>query len=1106
MMPLFALSFLFVFVSPGQTAPLTRQEVVDASTPTVGVSITVGYNNLARPILHNGKNCDGDSLSQTFSLCEGDTYLGEAYKWGGIDSTTTYVSSVLGGKKLVYSSANRNSATSYTGVDCSGFVAPAWGLNWTAAARGDTTSLFNLSWPIPWRELKRGDALLRFRAIGDNAHVVLLTHDVLGSTVSISHATAGGYLRNGARWRATHEDGVILNCVDDLLCQLGSKKDELVPVSPFPLFSAFTPADSAVVGSSRPTVSATITSATTIDTNSSTLKLKIDGVERGPLSIMTQGAHITVSTAISAALSDGIHTMTLTARTYHAASGLDLIDTSTIAFTVNTGTPNCSIVDQARDPASNAPVLLGVGSDSVGVCSIVLKDPAGATLASASFSSAPVALLGPIGPLISPATGAYSVMVTDCAGNVCQSTASITPSLYGFINAAWEIPLPGYTPSNPYVDDVDVDPVAIENGKVLVSVQSTSDDTCNPNTTPEDCDTLCNWLNLTCATSCEPVDCFSPGVSCHMKKTCDLGTVTNTTYYFMDNDLDIYGAHDPSIQAEVQYATGTIAATAGFEILRQYDLVFGTVTVDQPSPGSWEMPSDSDDTFFTAYFDDPELSTQAVTPEMEDSERELVLRQLGEAYAMYGSDFVFTSTVAIEFIRTPPPGVIVDTMTLALYRFDGTDWSSSAVTGQSISMQGSSITVTGGYNRSGVYALFFTGHDSSAPVTTFGLMGSSFAFDGTVFVSTDAYAVLASTDPEVNGFASQVKTLYYGLDASTDTATFTTYIVPIPLPFGTHTLSYYAVDYAGNEEAVRTATFTVTAGARFRNTSAVQANGVFLDGYVGSGAKLEVVSQPEHETTVLVSSANRSGMVYFGNAGALGIGVPFPAAYLDISPGDTALQLRSGNSTSTISSAQLALGYNGNLSYNHILRTEHSTATAGNKMDFLVWNPAAGSTTTPANLNVMSLQGIAAASNGSFHVHPAGEPDVELEVSDGATTGGGTIEYGDLVTPSSRRFKTDITSLGAKDEARALQDVAALRHVRFRYKRLKSGRLIDDLTNPLMLGLIYEDAPESIRAGAETLSSTERLANVELALKAAMHRLEALQRRYERLKARRSTP
>ncbi|MEQ1920602.1 MAG: tail fiber domain-containing protein, partial [Elusimicrobiota bacterium] len=115
-----------------------------------------------------------------------------------------------------------------------------------------------------------------------------------------------------------------------------------------------------------------------------------------------------------------------------------------------------------------------------------------------------------------------------------------------------------------------------------------------------------------------------------------------------------------------------------------------------------------------------------------------------------------------------------------------------------------------------------------------------------------------------------------------------------------------------------------------------------------------------------------------------------------------------------------------------------------------------------------------------------------------------TMQRLQVVSPSSRRFKTDIKDLSAKDEDRALSDVAGLKHANFRYKtRRKDGRLSEDPAQPLRTGLIYEEAPESIRDGDEALSTTERLVNVEMALKAAMRRLEELQARHDKLKARR---
>jgi hypothetical protein len=191
-----------------------------------------------------------------------------------------------------------------------------------------------------------------------------------------------------------------------------------------------------------------------------------------------------------------------------------------------------------------------------------------------------------------------------------------------------------------------------------------------------------------------------------------------------------------------------------------------------------------------------------------------------------------------------------------------------------------------------------------------------------------------------------------------------------------------------------------------------------------------------------------------------------------------------------VSSQQIAFGYNGDYAMSHFLRTEHSTSTNGNKMDFLVWNTGAGSTTTAANLNVLSLQGITAASHGSFHTHPFGEPDAEVEVSDGLSTGGGTIQRRQLLLPSSRRFKTDISGLSERDEERALEEVGGLKHASYRYK-----------ASPVRhIGLVYEDAPDSIKDGDNSISTSERLVNAEMALKAAIKRLEALQKRYAELK------
>jgi len=247
-------------------------------------------------------------------------------------------------------------------------------------------------------------------------------------------------------------------------------------------------------------------------------------------------------------------------------------------------------------------------------------------------------------------------------------------------------------------------------------------------------------------------------------------------------------------------------------------------------------------------------------------------------------------------------------------------------------------------------------------------------------------------------------------------------------------------------------------------------------------------------------------MLAVDNIGRVGLGLSPSEGRLQAQgssgSGEIGLELRSGNATSSGLSLQIALGFNGEAAMRHAIRTQHSTSTIGNRMDFLVWNPGAGSTATVANLKVLSLEASEAASSGSFHVRPAGDPDVELEVSDGATTGGGTLHRASAGTHSARRLKTDIRYLGEKEEAQAYRDVMVLRPAWFRYKALApDGSLVGNPGARLWKGLIYEDSPESIRGTGKSIVIDERVANVEMALKEAMRKLERLQARLRELEA-----
>lgn len=248
-------------------------------------------------------------------------------------------------------------------------------------------------------------------------------------------------------------------------------------------------------------------------------------------------------------------------------------------------------------------------------------------------------------------------------------------------------------------------------------------------------------------------------------------------------------------------------------------------------------------------------------------------------------------------------------------------------------------------------------------------------------------------------------------------------------------------------------------------------------------ARLEVQGSSAALSYFQVSGVDETPFLTVAPAGGVGLSTT-PAANIDVNGsaafGDYALQLENGGSL------QAAFGYAGSALYRHAIRSRHADSTSGNSLDFLVWTPSVGASEAPS-MDALSL--VTTSTGASVHVRPAGSPDVELEVSDGASTGGGAVHRALEAAHSSRELKTDIESLAEAQEDRALEEMRLMRPARFRYKSLpgKRGR------QPLRRGLIYEEAPESVRGAGGSVILDERVANAELALKALMRRLELAQ-------------
>lgn len=275
-------------------------------------------------------------------------------------------------------------------------------------------------------------------------------------------------------------------------------------------------------------------------------------------------------------------------------------------------------------------------------------------------------------------------------------------------------------------------------------------------------------------------------------------------------------------------------------------------------------------------------------------------------------------------------------------------------------------------------------------------------------------------------------------------------------------------------------------------------NDLTITGQTGVGtavpqARMEIKLSSADAYALKVSSPNGAALLVVDKAGRMGVGLSSPEAVLDVNgrgdASDIGLQLRAGNSTSSITSSQIVFAYDSSGTYRHSLRTR---ATAdqdfGNAIDFYLWN-STGSPTALGDVNILSLQAVPRASTAaSVHISPvAAAPAYELVVSDGQTLGGGTVMAANVSAHSRRALKSDLSYLNEAAERRAYDEVNALRHARFRYKAAGPNA-------PLVRGLIYEDAPESIRsAPGKSIVLENRLANMELALKIAHRRIAALE-------------
>lgn len=767
-----------------------------------------------------------------------------------------------------------------------------------------------------------------------------------------------------------------------------------------------------------------------------------------------------------------------------------VIRSATVQFFIDTSSPTIPELSNAHgNPLANYvgstnAVRLASTDDHSGMCSLGVSGP--------SFSST-VPFSGTTGEatrtaISNLAQGTYTVTAADCVGN-----SSTRQYYYATMSSVDNIIIYGTMDGTEksergaiYPNDPDDNRVQTGTMTVLVRLKNAAGDPTS----------ACAQVTLTvngAAANCAPdgADLLSQYAI----------ALAKTAYFQVKNTSNTANTKDIQIswKLEGNNPDHFLIGSAGDAIFRVADgfqlspgeVMLGSVTVKEFAQG---FASSTTSFSATTNFSGVQAVWYAACNTLAALASRQVISLVGPCADYFKSEVAFVDPALVTFNYVDPGGSpAVSTSTLKVYGWTGSSWTLTGITQLGVSKSTSTgvIIASATIVRSGVYATLFSVSDASAPLTTLSVQGSTSGFAGVVMYATGTYAVLQANDPLVSGFASGVATTYYRLDGSSASA-FGVYGSSLAFLPGTHVLQYYAVDWAGNIEPVKTATFTVTPTGFTRLSADARVDGWLLVGESTSGPRLEVEAVSADDPALLVSSPDLAVMFAADNYGNAAAGGDVANGMLTVYPaGGRGLELSAGNSTASVASAQIAFGWNGTAERRHTLWTQHNASTVGNRMGINVYTPDAG--VALASMTVVQIEGMTALSGASVHVRPAGTPDAELEISNGVTPGGGTLHRAQAWVTSSRKLKKEIRYLTRQEERRALDDLLSLKPVHFRYRRaLKGVGFVDDPASMLRRGYVLEDSPVSIRHGAG-LDTLERIANVEMAVKESLRKLERLE-------------
>ena len=281
-------------------------------------------------------------------------------------------------------------------------------------------------------------------------------------------------------------------------------------------------------------------------------------------------------------------------------------------------------------------------------------------------------------------------------------------------------------------------------------------------------------------------------------------------------------------------------------------------------------------------------------------------------------------------------------------------------------------------------------------------------------------------------------------------------------------------------------------------TRALAANdgeSVLVTGQGGVGtlsprARLGVLASPRDKGVFSVSNAAGKRVLFVGLDGRTGIGARSPLARLDVAgPADFGLMnLFSLGPDEGGRGPSLAFA-SADASSRFEMRAHHSAdGSVGDSFE-IEYRPKMFNMGATLPL-ALTIGGGASPRACAVQTRPGGPAVYELEVSaGGARAGDGVIRYAESGEHASRFGRTVLSRLGRDAELQAYKEVSAMKHSQYRFVGMATKV---QTVHPVMRGIRYEDAPESIRAPDRSLVLDERIMNLELALKEADRRIREL--------------